>query len=221
VIASWLGAMPRERFLREHFQRAPLAQPALGRALAPLLNWGTVERLVVARADMLLVRNSKLRREEAPATFAEVEALFRDGWSVVLRHTEEHDPGMRAVADAFQRDLPGDVVVQVYATPGDYHSFSWHYDVEDVFIVQTTGTKDYFLRENTVNPHPTLDAMPKDMQYERETTPTIGATLSAGDCLYIPRGWWHVAKAREDALSISVGVLAPEARRRSPAAATQ
>jgi 50S ribosomal protein L16 3-hydroxylase len=212
VIASWLGAMPREAFLREHFQRAPLAQPALGRALSPLLNWGTVERLVGARADMLLVRNSKLWRDPLPSSFDDVWRLFRDGWSVVLRHTEEHDPGMRAVADAFHRDLPGDVVVQVYATPGDFHSFSWHYDVEDVFIVQTVGTKEYFLRENTVNPRPTLDAMPKDMQYEREVSPVVGATLVAGDCLYIPRGWWHVAKAREDALSISVGVLAPEAR---------
>jgi ribosomal protein L16 Arg81 hydroxylase len=207
VIANWLGAMTRETFLREHFQRAPIAQPKLGRAIAPLLDWNTVARLVAARADMLLVRNSKLRRDETPSTFEEVQALFRDGYSVVLRHCEQHDPGLRAVADAFGRELPGSVVVQVYATPGDFHSFSWHYDVEDVFIVQTAGTKDYFLRENTINPRPTLATMPKDMQYERETTPTVGTTLIAGDCLYIPRGWWHVAKAREDSLSISIGVL--------------
>lgn len=198
--------------MREHYQRAPLAQPALGRAAAGLLNWPAVERLVKARADMLVVRNSKLRKEEAPATFGEVQSLFRDGWSIVLRHCEQHDPGLRAVADMFAREFPGDVVVQVYATPASFHSFSWHYDVEDVFIVQTAGTKDYFLRENTINPHPKLSAMPKDMQYERETTPTIGATLAAGDCLYIPSGWWHVAKAQEDSLSISVGVLAPGSR---------
>ena len=207
MIANWLGALPREAFLRQHFQRAPLAQPSLGRSLTPLLQWETVERLVEARADMLLVRNSKLWRDPLPPSFAEVRQRFGEGWSVVLRHTEEHDPGMRVIAEAFARELPGQVVVQVYATPGDFHSFSWHYDVEDVFIVQTVGTKEYFLRENTVNPRPTLETMPKDMQYERETTPVVGATLTAGDCLYIPRGWWHVAKAREDALSISVGVL--------------
>lgn len=204
--------MAREAFLREHFRRAPLAQQSLGRAAAGLLTWATVERLVNARADMLLVRNSTLRREELPGSFEEVQALFREGWSVVLRHCEEHDPGLRALADLFARELPGQVVVQVYATPAAFHSFSWHYDVEDVFIVQTAGTKEYFLRENTVNPRPTLSAMPKDMHYERETTPVVGATLIPGDCLYIPSGWWHVAKAKEDSLSISVGVLSPEAR---------
>jgi ribosomal protein L16 Arg81 hydroxylase len=212
VIGSWLGPLSRDAFFREHFQRAPLAQPAHGRAAVGLLNWDTVARLVAARADMLLVRNSTLRREDPPATFEEVRALFRDGWSVVLRHCEQHDPGLRVLAEMFARELPGQVVVQVYATPADFHSFSWHYDVEDVFIAQTAGTKDYFLRENTINPRPKLHSMPKDMQYERETTPTVAATLIAGDCLYIPRGWWHVAKAREDSLSISVGVLSPEAR---------
>ena len=37
MIGYWLGAVSRDAFLREHFQRAPIAQPALGRAIAPLL----------------------------------------------------------------------------------------------------------------------------------------------------------------------------------------
>jgi 50S ribosomal protein L16 3-hydroxylase len=137
--------------------------------------------------------------------------MFRDGYSVVLRRCEAHDEGLRFIASAFEQELEGDVSIQVYATPGNFHSFGWHYDVEDVFIAQTAGTKEYFLRENTVNPEPHIAAMPRDMHYERERTPTVGATLIPGDWLYVPRGWWHVAKAREDALSISIGVLSPAA----------
>src|SRR5262249_22517361 len=99
------------------------------------------------------------------------------------------------------------VAIQLYATPRGYYSFTWHYDAEEVFILQTAGSKQYYLRENTVNPHPKLEAMPKDMHYEKETTPTIGALLIAGDWLYIPGGWWHVAKAPEDSLSVSIGIL--------------
>jgi ribosomal protein L16 Arg81 hydroxylase len=106
----------------------------------------------------------------------------------------------------------GDVSIQVYATPAGYRSFGWHYDCEDVFIVQTSGMKEYLLRRNTVNPAPTIDAMPRDMRLELETSPAIACTLIAGDWLYIPRGWWHVAAAIENSLSISVGVLTPAAR---------
>ena len=58
--------------------------------------------------------------------------------------------------------------------------------------------------------------MPRDMHYERETTPAIACTLIAGDWLYIPRGFWHVALASRDALSISVGLLTPAARGSRP-----
>lgn len=214
MLTDWLGPVTREAFFRDHFQREPLAQPATARGALRLLNWGTVARLVDARADMLLVRNSKLKRDELPSRFEDVLALFRDGYSVVLRQCERHEAPLRELADNAEAAVGGQAIVQVYATPGGFHSFSWHYDVEDVFIAQTVGVKEYFLRRNTINPEPTLDAMPKDMQYERETTPIVGTTLMPGDFLYIPRGWWHVAKAKEDALSISVGVLSDAARSR-------
>ena len=206
--------MPREQFDREHFQRAPLALPRTARGAIPLLTWSTVIGLVESHPDMLVVRNGSLRKEPPPGSFPEALALFREGYSLVLRACERHDPGLRALHDAVAAEIAGEVQIQTYLTPGGHHSFGWHYDVEDVFIAQTAGTKEYLLRRNTINPEPTIDAMPKDMQYERESTPAIAATLVPGDWLYIPRGWWHMAKAPEDSLSISIGVLSPNAGRR-------
>lgn len=211
MISSWIPDLARDEFFREHFQRAPLARPGSIDAPATLLDWTRIELLVDARADMLLVRNSKLLRNEDVRSFEEVRALFAEGFSIVLRRCERHDAVLRGLADAFERELPGEVSIQIYATPAGFHSFGWHYDCEDVFIAQSVGTKEYFLRRNTVNPEPHIAAMPRDMHFELERTPMIASTLIAGDLLYIPRGWWHVAKAREDALSISVGVLSPEA----------
>lgn len=211
MIAEWLGELPRDRFDREHFQRAPLALLRTARRAIPLLTWSTVIGLVEARPDMLVVRNGVLRKEPPPASFPEALALFKEGYSLVLRACENHDAGLRGLADAVAAEIEGEVQIQTYLTPGGHHSFGWHYDVEDVFIAQTLGTKEYLLRQNTINPAPTLAAMPKDMQYERETTPMIAATLVPGDWLYIPRGWWHMAKAAEDSLSISIGVLSPAA----------
>jgi 50S ribosomal protein L16 3-hydroxylase len=215
MIANWLRQVTPAQFRAEHFQRAPLAEPETARRAIRLLTWDVVARLVEANPDMLLVRNGKLRRDPNPATFAEALTLFREGFSLVLRRCERHDPALRELADAVGAELEGDVAIQAYITPGGFHSFGWHYDCEDVFIVQTLGTKEYLLRRNTVNPFPTLDAMPRDMHYERETTPTVAATLVPGDLLYVPRGWWHVARAEADSLSISIGVLSPAAAAKS------
>jgi ribosomal protein L16 Arg81 hydroxylase len=99
--------------------------------------------------------------------------------------------------------------VHAYITPPDQYGFSWHYDAEEVFILQTTGRKEYALRKNTVNPWPIEETLPADMHYEREIMPMMKCTLSAGDWLYIPSGWWHKASALagEPAISLALGVM--------------
>jgi ribosomal protein L16 Arg81 hydroxylase len=211
MISKWLGDLPLDDFRRAHFQRAPVARAATALDAVPLLTWRTVERLLRVRVDHLVVRNSRLIETRVPDFRAAVE-LIENGCSLVLRRCERCDDGLRDLAEMVGSEMTGEVSIQVYVTPAGFHSFGWHYDCEDVFIVQTLGVKDYFLRENTVNPRPVLAAMPRDMQFERETTPISGSLLAAGDCLYVPRGWWHVAKCIATSLSISAGVLAPDAR---------
>lgn len=209
----WMQEVTNEAFLQTSFGKTPVSMPAVARSAIPFLTWETIQQLIEGgtHSDMLVVRNGKLR-DDSVGGFGDAKALFEDGWSLVLRRCENHDPRLRLLANAFEAALPGDVSIQIYATPSKFQSFSWHYDCEDVFIAQTAGVKEYFLRENTINPRPRLSAMPRDMQAERETTPVMAATLIPGDWLYIPRGWWHVARSVESSLSISVGVLAEEAR---------
>src|SRR5690606_27495317 len=94
--------------------------------------------------------------------------------------------------------------------PGRF-GFGWHYDAEEVFILQTVGQKEYSLRKNTVNPWPLEETLPQGMRYEREVMPLMRCLLQAGDWLYLPSGYWHKAEARELSLSLAVGVMAPAA----------
>ena len=120
MISSWVDDLPA--FLRGHFQRAPFARPAAARRAIRLLTWDTVGRLVEAGADMLVVRNGQLV-DHRPTTFAEALTMFREGHSLVLRRCEKHDPSLRALADSVESEFEGDVSIQVYATPRDFHSF--------------------------------------------------------------------------------------------------
>ena len=131
---------------------------------------------------------------------------MRMGIGLCMRHTERCHPRLALLATQFETALPGDVQVQIFVTPGETHGFGWHYDAEDVFIAQVAGVKDYYFRENTVEastPFP-----PRDFSgYHAEKSALMTATLVPGDFLYIPARWWHMALCREDALSISVGVM--------------
>ena len=213
MIRAWLAETPFETFLAEHFQREPFVSASTAGDAVPLLGWDTIDGLLATHPDVIVVRNGRPLPEATPPGADAARALFHEGYSLVIRGCEDRDPGLRTLADSIGRELEGEVAVQAFATPGGFQSFGWHSDCEDVFIVQTEGVKDYQLRRNTVNPWPTIDAMPRDMQFAKETSPqVIACTLVAGDWLYIPWGWWHVARGVEDSLSLSIGVLSPAAR---------
>jgi 50S ribosomal protein L16 3-hydroxylase len=213
MLKQIMGEKGLEAFLKTSYLKAPHSMPGEAMAMVPLLSWESFGALVarVPENDVLIVKNGRLYPEILPKTPAEVQKLHDQGFSLVLRNTERIDARLGAVARTLEAELKGKVAIQLYSTPKGHHSFGWHYDAEEVFILQAKGTKEYFVRENTVHPLPVLEAMPKNMEYEKESSATMATTLIPGDWLYIPGGWWHVAKATEDSLSLSVGVMPPTA----------
>ncbi len=213
MLERWFGTLTPAEFMRECYLTRPYSLAGAGAPFVSRLTWETLHRVLPQcdARDLLVVRDGRLWAGPDPASRGEAEGLFEAGYSLVVRHAERHDAGLAELAEGFARDLGGRVAIQLYATPRGRHSFGWHYDAEEVFILQTAGTKRYFLRENTVRPRPLVDAMPKDMEYEKEGAPLFQCTLVPGDWLYVPCGFWHVARAVEESLSISIGVLPPTA----------
>ena len=211
MLKQIMGEESLRGFLRTSYLKAPHSMPQEAIGLLPLLTWDSFCGLTtrVPEKDVLVVKNGRLFSQIVPKSPEDVRRLHDDGYSLVLRNTDRLDPALDEMARSLENELKGKVAIQLYSTPNGHHSFGWHYDAEEVFIIQTKGTKEYFLRENTVYPLAVLEAMPRDMQYEQEKTPTLETTLIAGDWLYIPGGWWHMAKAVEDSLSLSVGVMPP------------
>lgn len=219
LLRGWLGSVPEAEFAARHLQRLPLAQPGSAVAARALLDWRVLGRVLAARdpaPDVLVVARGRLLPLPPPRDLDALGALMRRGIGLCLRHTERCDAGLARLAAAFAG--LGETHVQIFVTPRATWGFGWHYDDEDVFVVQTAGVKDYAFRANTVACEPPSQA--SFARLAHETSTPCEATLIAGDFLYLPRRWWHRARSRDDALSISIGVRIddPHAARRTLAA---
>jgi 50S ribosomal protein L16 3-hydroxylase len=207
-ILDTLTGSQKEKFLQQTFGRVPFSSPRQGRAYVPL---ATKEKFmdlfpIIPNKDILVVRNGKLSEERIPDCRGGVEELLERGHSFILRYVNRFDLQLGKMARSFEKELQADVAIHLYLTPGGYFSFGWHYDLEETFIIQTAGQKEYFLRENTVHARGESSNL-DEKEFEKETSSLmLGTKLIAGDWLYIPRGWWHVAQAEEFSLSISVGL---------------
>jgi hypothetical protein len=215
MIDEWTTAEERDAFLASSFRRQPYAQAGRAARTTARLDWATLDRVLASplSPDVLTVAAGRLADVPAPRSADDVRRLMARGISTVVRASERHDGGLDEVARAFAAVLPGEVHVQLYATPAGTNSYGWHYDFEDVFIAQTLGIKDYYLRDNRVARHTRLGETLDFGCIRAETSPLMLSRLVAGDWLYVPRRWWHLVKCVEDSLSISVGVMPPEEAR--------
>jgi hypothetical protein len=204
---DWLGALSLAEFRSTYLDRAPIARPGAAAAAIPLFGWDTLERILASEPspDVLVVARGRVVDAAVPRTLAALSRLMDRGLGLVVRRAERCDGQLLELSRTFTADLGGEGHVQLFVTSAGTHGFGWHYDLEHVFIAQTSGIKDYYFRANTV-----CGRDDRSLDFERfhaERSPMATARLLPGDWLYLPSRWWHTARCAETSLSISLGIL--------------
>lgn len=207
-----LGGMPVAEFLTDHWLTRPLVRRAGAQGVVALATLQKVEHWVSdTSCDLLCVRDGQAVVGGQERTVEATRRLLSQGVSLALRHPDQHDAELATLGRALAGELFGMLNLHVYCTPAGHGSFGWHHDPEEVFIVQTEGTKRYVVRENTVRRWPLEEALGGPGELAKEASEPLEVELSAGDVLYIPGGWWHTTQAITLSVSLSVGLLLPSA----------
>lgn len=88
-------------------------------------------------------------------------------------------------------------------------TFGKHWDTHDVFAIQLIGRKRWQVFAPTL-PLPLGYQTSVRSEHTCPEQPVLDCIIEAGDILYIPRGWWHLAvPLDEGSLHLSVGTYAP------------
>lgn len=209
-LEALLGPMPLQQFREKYFERELLAVPGAAREYRRLLTWERLAGIFTSgHRDCWLADRGRLASKGGTLTLEEAQRGFATGQTVVVRHSERADSALGEIAADFQRLFQRPVDIQLYVTPPGQEGFDWHYDVEDVFVIQSSGAKEFYLRKNRVTPAPWPMIFPKTLaELDRECAgPEMRCLLQAGDWLYIPAGTWHKARAMASSFHLSVGVL--------------
>jgi 50S ribosomal protein L16 3-hydroxylase len=208
MLEEWLNPMKVSSFARDYLRTQPYASPSSANRAMPIFGWDTLDQLLTRNPpDVLVVARGKLLELPRPRSLGEALDLLTSGVGLVIRRAEKVDDAVAGLAASVTQHIPGEVHVQLIVTPAGTYGFGWHYDDEDVFIVQTEGSKDYFFRDNTVDRERPAGTAPDFTRFGNEASPIGTARLLAGDWLYVPARWWHAAKCIEDSLSISLGIF--------------
>ena len=218
-------------FAAQYWGRRPLLSRsgALPRDFTDLLSPSTVDELIAERGVRApFVRMAKtgdvLAREcyvgsagfgaEMPdqVDSAKLLAQFASGATIVLQGLHRLWPPLIDFVRRMVDDLGHPTQANAYITPTNSRGFDQHYDVHDVFVLQAAGQKRWIVHEPVHD-----DPLPSQPWTDHRTAitervsgePVIDTVLSAGDALYLPRGWIHSAQALDTtSIHLTIGVSA-------------
>jgi hypothetical protein len=150
--------------------------------------------------------------------------LYEMGLSIYLPDISPNVPGAEAFLRQLEADLgvaTGSCHITVWASPKE-DGAATHFDCEDVFSIQLTGTKRFEVAPMKDYAFPVgtqfgPDAQPYDEMYaqiENGFPEAVEAEfrlvdMKPGSVLFVPRGTWHRTTAEQDSFAISIGIRPP------------
>ncbi|MFP3943460.1 MAG: cupin domain-containing protein [Alphaproteobacteria bacterium] len=214
-----------EAAFREVWGRVHLHVPGAAGKFSNLFGWPELNRLLeqqrlaaprlrlthagdtVDEREYLIRLRNRAGDEKARL---DVPALYRhlqNGATLNLNDVEEMSPALTPLVAGLARVFHVRPQVNLYATWGMDRGFGVHWDSHDVFVLQIAGQKCWqvygFTRESPLF---------RDVQHDDTPPgqPICEAVLTAGDLLYLPRGYWHDATGQgEPTLHLTIGVPTP------------
>jgi len=133
------------------------------------------------------------------------EQFLAKGATLSINKVDELFPEVQTFAESCEEHFRIPVGVNLYAGWRTDNGFDLHWDRHDTLILQVAGRKQWTVYEPTVE-HP-LD----DRLLAPAPTPTGAPVweglLEEGDLLYMPRGWWHIARPLDEpTLHLTAGI---------------
>jgi ribosomal protein L16 Arg81 hydroxylase len=131
-------------------------------------------------------------------------AQLQNGATLVVDAVDEIYEPLTTLATSLERELGEKIQVNLYAGWHTEPGFNIHWDGHDVIVLQLAGRKAWAIYGET-RKHPLANDIVKDGAPPSE--PIWQQTIADGDLLYIPRGFWHVAKPLDEpSLHLTIGI---------------
>lgn len=130
---------------------------------------------------------------------------YQAGCTIIFNGIDKIVPKVAHFAQSLDDLFFGQTSVNAFLTPPNSRGFLPHFDTHDVFILQTSGDKEWALWDKKLE-------LPLDRQIylidqEKQGNPKAEIKLEKGNVLYIPRGIVHGAQTNKThSLHLTIGV---------------
>lgn len=218
-LAELLHPVTPDDFYGQYHDRQPLHIPAAsGSAKDSLFGWSDFNTLLNQSGhwtphSLKLVHNTqpvaldKYCREALTAQGRQpvpdpqkIELLLAQGASLITDDVGGLHPAIAQLSAALSKEFAAQIGANIYCSFKNVQAFGPHLDMHHVFAIQVEGEKVWRLYRNRIGDIVDLPAIGRDLTqwYSANCGPLVSEiTMKPGDVLYLPRGWFHDALAKD------------------------
>ena len=217
-----LAPMDVDKFLSKFYQNKPLHIKGEPKRFDSLFNWERLNYILNMNQQwdaprMRLIRDGQplpptvfsrpVVDEAAGNVLRAVPALvskhLADGATINLNEVEQLDENLAAVSRAFAMAFSCRSNCNLYLSRKEVTALDTHFDPTDVFVLHLSGRKRWKIYDQRFEAPAYVDgyqqaSFPKEYHEAHKGRVLLQPTLSPGDVLYIPAGYYHDAMALTD-----------------------
>lgn len=138
--------------------------------------------------------------EEGRVVGERLDRLMSQGASLIVERVNRHVPALAALCATIRSRTAEKVKVGVIATMGGGGALPFHFDQDDLLILQLEGSKRWRVSGPPV-PYPVAGL---EVSPPQTSEPVFEDVLRPGDLLFLPAGYWHQCD-NEQGRSLHVG----------------
>jgi ribosomal protein L16 Arg81 hydroxylase len=203
-----LSPITKEEFRQKYYTQKSILIKSEGKKFDWLFSWSSLNQIL--NQSFFPHPTMKLVLEGRPindiSEKAKVLDWCRKGATVIIDQLQNYNFQVRNAIDSISQEIGEPINANLYFSQPGSQAFNVHYDHHDVIILQIEGQKQWKVYEDSEDTKFPLFVQ-KNHSTEMPNDPIIDCLLSSGDVLYIPRGHWHAAKAKnEQSLHITIGI---------------
>lgn len=218
--ADILHPLTPEEFFRDYHGKKPVHIPGAPDKLASLIDRETLSDLLEQKDIwtgilLKLVLDTQILpaeeycrpamdREGRDAMLADMDMVstwLQRGASMICNAVDSLTPGLRAAANALEHGLCARALANLYYSQRSRQAYATHFDPHDAYALHISGEKTWRIYQRYFEhpiPHPMFQGLGQAFHEQHKGPVSQEVTLTPGDMLYIPAGWYHDATASSD-----------------------